>query len=65
MHQTILKLFVLSQSLRKGEEGSETAEYALAVALIAAACISSISGLATAIENALPTLKVILPSKGL
>jgi pilus assembly protein Flp/PilA len=52
MKETMLKLSVKLQTLMMHEEGQDLIEYALVVALIAFAAVTSMKTLATDINNA-------------
>jgi pilus assembly protein Flp/PilA len=51
MNSTLLNLFAKIQGLKNGEEGQDLVEYALLVALIALALISSVQGVASAVNT--------------
>ena len=51
MSNTLLNLYVKFQGLKNGEEGQDLVEYALLVALVALVCITSINGVAKAVNN--------------
>jgi len=51
MSNTLLKLYVKFLGLKSGEEGQDLVEYALLVALIALVCISSVNGVANAVNG--------------
>jgi pilus assembly protein Flp/PilA len=51
MNETLLKLSVKLQTLMMREEGQDLIEYALVVALIAFAAVTSMKTLATDINN--------------
>jgi len=51
MNSTLKNLYVKFQGLRDGEEGQDLVEYALLVSLIALACISATSSVASAINT--------------
>ena len=51
MSKTLMNLYVKFQGLKNGEEGQDLVEYALLVALIALVCVTSINGVATAVNN--------------
>jgi pilus assembly protein Flp/PilA len=50
MRNLISKLYVKAQILRQ-EHGQDLVEYALIAALIAVACVASMQGVATALNN--------------
>jgi pilus assembly protein Flp/PilA len=52
MSRMLLQLHVKFVDLANSEEGQDMVEYGLLVALIALVCISSIDGLATAVQTA-------------
>ncbi len=51
MNNLLLKLLVKIQCLQSREDGQDLVEYALLVSLIALAAISSIKGIAVAVNN--------------
>jgi len=51
MSNTLMNLYVKFQGLKNREQGQDLVEYALLVALIALVCVTSINGVATAINN--------------
>ena len=51
MNRLFLKLYVNLQNLAKNERGQDLVEYALLIALISLAVITSVKGVATAVNN--------------
>lgn len=51
MNKALLKLHLLANSLKNGEEGQDLVEYALLVSLIALACVAGVSSVASAITK--------------
>jgi pilus assembly protein Flp/PilA len=51
MRDSLLKLFVKFQGLKKGEEGQDLVEYALLVALISLVCITGVGNVASAVNT--------------
>ncbi len=51
MSNTLMNLYVKFQGLKNGEQGQDLVEYALLVALIALVCVTSINGVASAINT--------------
>jgi len=51
MNNMIQKMYVKFLGLKSSEEGQDLVEYALLVALIALVCISSVNGVANAING--------------
>ncbi len=56
MSNTLMNLYVKFQGLKNGEQGQDLVEYALLVALIALVCVTSINGVANAINNVFSTI---------
>jgi pilus assembly protein Flp/PilA len=62
MSNTLLKLHVKLLGLKHGEEGQDLVEYALLVALIALVCISSVNGVANAVNGVFTAISSSLAS---
>jgi len=51
MNNLFLKLYVNFQNLAENEQGQDLVEYALLIALISLTVITSVKGIATAVNN--------------
>lgn len=51
MNNLILKLFINLQNLRKSERGQDLVEYALLLTIVSLALVTSINGIAHAVNN--------------
>jgi pilus assembly protein Flp/PilA len=60
MNSTLLNLYAKFQGLKNGEEGQDLVEYALLVALIALALISSVQGVASAVNTVFANISTTL-----
>lgn len=63
MNHLFLNLYIKFKILLDSEEGQDTIEYALAVALIALAAVAGVKGMASGINTAFNTLGVKLAAK--
>jgi Flp pilus assembly pilin Flp len=63
MNNLFLNLYIKFQILMDSEEGQDTIEYALAVALIALAAVAGVKGMASGINTAFNTLGVKFAAK--
>jgi pilus assembly protein Flp/PilA len=62
MKNTLLKLYIMVQSLLSQEEGQDLVEYALVVALIALAATTGMSSMASTINTAFTNIGSLLSS---
>ena len=60
MNSLFLKLYLKLQNLTNNEEGQDLVEYALLVSLIALACVSGVSKIATAITTVFSNISASL-----
>ena len=60
MNSTLLNLYAKIQGLKNGEEGQDLVEYALLVALIALALITSVQGVASAVSTVFTNISTTL-----
>jgi pilus assembly protein Flp/PilA len=60
MNSLFLKLYLKLQNLTNNEEGQDLVEYALLVSLIALACVSGVSKIASAITTVFSNISASL-----
>lgn len=62
MNTMLLKMYVKAQDLMNREEGQDLVEYALLVALISLAAITTVGGIATKIDSIFQSISNTLAS---
>jgi pilus assembly protein Flp/PilA len=60
MNNLLLNLYATFRGLRNGEEGQDLVEYALVVCLIALACVTGVSSVASAITTVFSNISASL-----